>query len=39
MAKTPEQITAFIQENTEAEWSKSPLSSSEAANDWIFKTE
>jgi hypothetical protein len=39
MAKTPEEITAFILENTADEWAKSPLSSTEGANDWIFKTE
>jgi len=26
-------------QNSAAEWAKSPLSSTEAANDWIFKTE
>ena len=39
MAGTPQQISDFIMQNTAAEWAKSPLSSTEAANDWIFKTE
>ena len=39
MAGTPQQISDFIMQNTAAEWAKSPLSSTEAANNWIFKTE
>jgi hypothetical protein len=39
MDRSPEEIANYIKTNTAEYWNDSPLSSEQAANNWIFKAE